>query len=89
MKFAFAALGLLTLGTTAASAQFGPPGAWRRDEHPYAERRHHICQEKARRLHDFDRRAAADGRIDRREREIHNRLRADLDRTCGGFRWRG
>ena len=46
------------------------------------------CQDKAARLRDFDRRAASDGRVTRDERRTHDKLRADLDRTCGGFRMR-
>jgi hypothetical protein len=88
MKRAILAATLLAVGATAASAQFGPPRPWSRDQHPYAERRHTVCQEKAIRLHDFDRRALADGRLSWRERRIHDALKRDLDRTCGGFRHR-
>jgi hypothetical protein len=88
MKKIILAAALVVVGATSASAQFAP-SPWRQSDHPYAERRHKICQEKAWRLRDFDRRAAADGRLSWRERRIHDSLRADLDRTCGGFRWRG
>ena len=85
MKIMLAALGFVALGVTAASAQLSP---WRKDLYPYEARHHAICQEKAIRLHDYERRAARDGRIDRRERETIEALRRDLDRTCGGWRHR-
>lgn len=76
---------LLTIaGATGASAD-----PWRREHHPYAERHHHVCQDKAHRLHAFEMRARSDGHMDRREREIMHRLQADLDRTCGRYRWHG
>lgn len=88
MKTVLAAIGLLAIGVSTAAAQFGPP-PWRRDEHPYAQRHHRVCQEKAFRLHEFERRAASDGRLDRRERFIIRDLERDLARTCGGHRHRG
>jgi hypothetical protein len=87
MKKIILAAALVVVGATSASAQFAR-SPWRQGEHPYAERRHKACQDKAWRLREFDRRAAADGRVSPRERRIHDALRADLDRTCGGFRWR-
>ena len=86
MKTLIAAAGLLAIGATAASAQYS---GWRKDLYPYEARHHAVCQDKARRLHDFERRAASDGRISPRERETIHILRRDLDRTCGGWRWRG
>lgn len=85
MKTLILAAGVLAIGAGAASAQ----GMWRRDEHPYAERHHSFCQVKARRLHDYERRAASDGRISPREHRTIEALRRDLDHTCGRFRWRG
>jgi hypothetical protein len=58
-----------------------PPGVW------HYSRPHNWCLEKARRLHDFERRAASDGRISRRERRIADELRHDLRVSCGGGRW--
>ena len=88
MKTLIVAAGLLAVTATSASAQFGPR-PWSRAEHPYAQHHHSICQEKAIRLHDYERRAASDGRIDRHERHTIQALQHDLDRTCGRYRWRG
>ena len=98
MKSLLAAVGLLAATATSASAQFGPPPfrgpppsapGYDRSIHPYEGRHHRECQEKSFRLHQFERRAAADGRLDRRERAIIRDLERDLARTCGGFRHRG
>ena len=62
---------------------------WTKADHPYAERRHKVCIKKAWELREFDRHAAADGWFSPREKRTHAVLKADLDRTCGGFRWRG
>lgn len=86
MKKIVLAAALVVLGATGASAQHA---TWRRGDHPYAERHHSVCQMKARQLHDYERRAAADGRLSWRERRTVDSLRRDLDRTCGRFRWRG
>jgi hypothetical protein len=75
---------LVTLGSVAASAD-----PYERGRFPYQARHHDVCQDKAQRLHRFENRASADGRIDRREARIADELRRDLRRTCGGFRWRG
>jgi hypothetical protein len=81
------AAGLLAVSATAASAQFAPrpytPG-----QHSYERRHHRECEDKAIRLHQFERRAASDGRIDRRERAIMADLERDLRITCGGHRYR-
>lgn len=96
MKSLILAAGLLAVGATATVAQpyYGGQGRggfapWNRSVHPYEQRHHNVCQEKAHRLHDFERRAASDGRLDRRERRIIEDLRIDLGRTCGGFRHNG
>jgi hypothetical protein len=98
MKKILTAIGLLAISATAASAQFGPPPfrgpappppGYDRGIHRYEPRHHNFCQEKAIRLNQFERRAASDGRIDRREREIIRELERDLRRTCGGYRHRG
>jgi hypothetical protein len=86
MKTLIAAAALLAVGATTASAQFAPH---HRDHHPYEARHHNVCQQKAIRLHDYERRAARDGRIDRRERETIRALERDLDSTCGRYRHRG
>jgi hypothetical protein len=75
---------LVTLGAISASAD-----PYERGRHPYQERHHNVCQEKAERLHRFEHRAASDGVITERERHIVRELRHDLRETCGGFRWRG
>ncbi len=64
-----------------------PRETWSRGAHPYARQHHGECQEKAFRLHRFERRAAEDGRISRSERAAIRDLQRDLDRTCGRFRW--
>lgn len=98
MRHLFAAIGFLAVTATSASAQFGPPPfrgppppppGYDRSIHPYEGRHHRVCQEKSFRLHQYERRAAADGRLDRRERFIIRDLQRDLARTCGGFRHRG
>ena len=86
MKSIVLAAGLLVVGASAASAQYA---RWDRGAYPYEERHHLVCQEKAFRLHEFERRAARDYVYTPREREIIRELRFDLDRTCGRFRWRG
>ena len=88
MKAIILAASVLAVGATAASAQFAPR-PWMKSDFPYAERHHRMCQEKAWRLHSFERRAASDGELSWRERRIIRSLRADLDSTCGRFRWRG
>jgi hypothetical protein len=67
-----------------------PPqrSGWTRNEHPYQARHHRECQEKSHRLHSYERHAADDGYISPRERRVIRDLQRDLDRTCGGFRWR-
>jgi hypothetical protein len=88
MKSIMIAAGLLVAGVTAASAQYASP-PWARGDHPYAQRHHATCQDKAHRLHQYERRSARDGHIDRRERMTIEALRRDLDRTCGRYRHRG
>ena len=98
MKTLLAAVGLLAVTATTASAQFGPgplrgpppaaPG-YDRSIHPSEGRHHRECQDKSFRLHQFERRAASDGRVDRRERMVIRALERDLARTCGGYRHRG
>ena len=65
MKKLVIAAGLLAIGATAASAD-----PWNKGHHPYAEKHHSVCQDKAHRLHGFEMRAKSDGHMDRREREI-------------------
>ena len=86
MKAMIFAVGLIAAGVTTASAQYSPyaPGLY-----PYAPRYHNVCQDKARRLYAYERRAAADRRLTNRERRIIRNLQIDLDRTCGRYRWRG
>ncbi len=88
MKILLAAAGLLAITASSASAQFAVrpyiPG-----QYPYEARHHRVCEEKAFRLHQFERRAAFDGRVDRRERRIIEDLERDLRVTCGGHRFRG
>lgn len=83
-KLVLSAAALLALGASAASAD-----NWHKDRHPYAERHHTMCQEKAHRLHAFERRATADGHLSKHERIIMRDLASDLDRSCGHYRWRG
>jgi hypothetical protein len=84
MKYLLLAASLLAVGATSASAQ-----GWNRENHPYAQRHHGVCQSKAIRLHQYENRAVRnDGRLDRRERATIEALKNDLARTCGGFRHR-
>lgn len=84
MKTLLAAVALIVTGSAVASAD-----PWARGRFPYEERHHTVCQDKAHRLFDFERRARADGHLSHREREIMRDLQVDLDRTCGRYRWRG
>lgn len=86
MKRVLLIASLLATGATAVAAQ--GYGEWRRDRYPYAERRHDACQGYARRLHDYEKRARADGRITKDEAADMRTLRRDLDRNCGGYRQR-
>ena len=45
------------------------------------------CEGKARRLHEYEHRARADGIITREERHTIHALEDDLARSCGGGRW--
>jgi hypothetical protein len=66
-----------------------PPAVrYNKSEHRYSQRHHGVCQEKAHRLHSFERHAADDGYLSGRERRTIAALKSDLDRTCGGHRWR-
>lgn len=86
MKKYLVAAAILVAGATTASAQ---RVEWRPGFHPYARHHHNVCSVKAERLHRYERRSAADGRLSWRERRDIIALRRDLDRTCGGWRWRG
>ena len=78
--------GLIVAGVSAASAQYSP---YRKEAFPYAQKHHSVCQDKARRLYSYERRAKADGRLSFRERLTVRSLERDLARTCGGYRHRG
>jgi uncharacterized membrane protein YebE (DUF533 family) len=82
MKALIIAAGLLAIGASSASAYEG----WKKDEHPYAQKHHAVCQDKAMRLHTFEVRASKDGHLSRDERRTIEVLKRDLSRTCGGFR---
>lgn len=86
MKKLLIAAVVLAAGATTASAQ---RMEWRPGYHPYSRTHHSVCMDKSERLHRFERRAAADGRLSWRERRDIVSLKRDLDRTCGGWRWRG
>jgi hypothetical protein len=62
---------------------------WSAGDHRYSKRNHRVCQEKSHRLHSYERHAADDGFISPRERRTIATLKTELDRTCGGHRWRG
>lgn len=86
---------LLVAGVGAAAAQSitlrlgpQPPAPGWGPSYPYARHHHDVCQRKAWRLHQYERHAAADGRLSRHERAEIGELRRDLDRTCGRYRWR-
>lgn len=102
MRALIIAAGLLAVGATAATAQYGggprgygpppaPPGppVWTRQHHPYEQRHHGFCHRKAWELRHYEQYAQADGRYTKGERRITEQLRHDLQRTCGGYRWRG
>lgn len=78
------------IGPGGISVYTAPPPApvWRRDLHPYDRRHHETCYRKAHRLNWFERRASADGRLSWWERRELASLQRDLNRTCGGYRWR-
>ena len=61
MRAFILATATLALAATTASAQ-----SWSRERFPYAERFHAMCQEKAHRLYEFERRSGADGRLSAR-----------------------
>jgi hypothetical protein len=86
MKSLILAGAFVVVGAASASAQFAP---WSSERHPYAQRHHHSCQDKARRLHQYERRSARDGRVSASERDVIRALERDLRRTCGGYRHRG
>jgi hypothetical protein len=90
MKKVIIAVSLLVIGATGATAQpFDGRGEWRRGDHPYARPQHGSCQAAARRLANYERRAYRDdGRLVLSERRVMADLRRDLDRRCGGYRWR-
>jgi hypothetical protein len=96
MKLAILAASLLAFGATAVSAQgrYAPPPlptapVWSKDSHSYPQSRHRTCQQKAWNLHNYEKRAASDGRVDRRERDIIRGLERDLNSSCGRHRWNG
>jgi hypothetical protein len=62
--------------------------AWSTDRHSYPRSRHRECHQKAHNLHSYERHAADDGFLSPRERMTIRTLQRDLDRTCGGHRWR-
>jgi uncharacterized membrane protein YebE (DUF533 family) len=82
MKALIVAAGLLALGASSASAYEG----WNKERHPYAQKHHTVCQDKAERLHRYEARSARDGRLSRDELRTIDALKRDLRRTCGGFR---
>ncbi len=82
MKALIIAAGLLALGASGASAYEG----WSKEKHPYVQKHHSVCQDKAARLHNYEMRAAKDGRLSWRERRTLEALKRDLNHTCGGFR---
>ena len=88
MKSVIVAAGLLALAATTAAAQYAPQ-VWSKGSHPYAQRHHTVCQQKAVQLHRYEHRAASDGVLTRGERQNIVALKRDLDRTCGRYRWRG
>lgn len=86
MKLLIAAVGFLTLGVSAASAQY----AYRpylRSEHPYEERHHSFCQERARQVYAMER-VIAEGRSDHKFRERFSSLATDMRARCGRYRYR-
>ena len=70
---------LLVTGTTGALAD--RPAKWE------YKQSYDWCEAKARRLHEFEHRAARDGHISRDERHVIQELERDLAASCGGGRW--
>lgn len=62
---------------------------WSKDKFPYAKRHHKVCQDKAHRFYAFERRAKSDGKLSLAERAKMKYLEISLNRTCGGYRWKG
>ena len=85
MKTLIAAAALLAVGASVASAQ---DGRWRRDFYPYEERHHQHCQDLARQVWAMERDVAA-GRSSHNERITLINRKTELDRRCGGWRYRG
>ena len=86
MKRWLLAAGFIAAAVSGATAQYAP---YSRTEFPYAQKYHTVCQEKAHRLFEFEKRAGADGRISVSERGTMRSLERDLARTCGGYRFHG
>jgi len=88
MKKLILAACLVAAGATTAAADYR---GWNHNDHPYEERHHAFCQEKAERLHRLEfefREAREHGREgDHLRHEIHE-LEHNLNETCGGYRWR-
>ena len=81
MKKEVLLLTMVLLGTGATAALAEPHGRWE-----YRQSRD-WCEGKARRLHDYEHRAARDGVIAREERNTIRALQDDLRDSCGGGRW--
>jgi hypothetical protein len=65
----------------APAPSYGPPPNWRH------RRAYGWCEERARRLHQFEYQMQLDGRVSKDEVRIARSLRADLAANCGGGRW--
>lgn len=61
---------------------------WRDGAYPYARQHHHVCQEKAVRLWKFEHAVTRDHKLTKDELVLVALLKADLDKTCGGYRLR-
>jgi hypothetical protein len=73
-------------GVTAANAR---DGDWSKDKFPYAKQHHKACQERALRLYGLEKRAKGGGKLSWSERARVKYLELRLNRTCGGYRWKG
>lgn len=81
MKALIVALGLIGIGSVAASAE-----PW---NYPYDRKNHAVCQSKSKELYRYEHRAGADGHFSKKELRTIDALKRDLDGTCRGYRWKG
>jgi hypothetical protein len=91
MKALLVAVGLLSVTSTMASAQYYGGERYYRERGPYYERPYGgrgYCEEARARVRKYYRDAVRwDGNVDQGERVVLNRLEAQADRACRGRRY--